>query len=206
MNIEREIKLELTEDDYLRMRDFLKKNYKTSFVYQHNEIFNLFNITKGVIPWALRIRKETEDDIVNYIISAKGSARKKTEYASRIEIEEVLNDSNSILNKNVLFRVFLSKHGIISEKEKMEYFVKTAGKFLNERLIACTNEKGIKEIDLDKTIFPDNQIDFELEIEFSESKYYIEIDKFLKKIFKELDIIYKVQSRSKRARLMDHLK
>lgn len=206
MNIEREIKLELTEEDYIRMGDFLKKEFNTSFVYQHNEIFNLFHISKGVIPWALRIRKETGDDIMRYIVSAKGSAQKGVEFASRIEIEEILNNSDSISNNNVIFRSFLSKHGIISVEEKMEYFVKSAGKFTNERLIAFTNKHGIKEIDLDKTIFPDEHIDYELEIEFYESDFYIEIDGFLKEILEKLDIRHKVQSRSKRARLMDHLK
>ena len=205
MKTERELKLSLEKISFNVLNRYLSKKFKCETIQQFNKYYDLYHISSGAQPWYLRLRKENLKDTVRWIFTAKGSSLKKNLYHGRIEIEQELIKKPTFDHIDAFLRFLLVKNEIIISSEIQAYYTKYIGWTNNERIIIKNPIREIDELALDRTSFPDNTIDHELELEFSKDAYFESIENWSKSVFTKLKIPYVKQTLGKRARLLQHL-
>ena len=198
-----EIKLDLqNEDNYLKLIDCFDAGGKS--VRQSNYFFDTGSNALLKLGWACRIR--IEDD-KRAFLTLKGS-RKKSEGgpAVRTEIEEkmdLIKAGESIehgFDISDLTDELRRIPEIAIEDEKL--FKKLSFENHRTSISYILADKSIN-LEVDRTIFPDGSIDYEVEIELAEMSTYKSILEGIRNLFEELSIPVIIQSKSKYRRALE---
>lgn len=192
---EHELKLILKEQDY---KQIISSYQKENVILQTNHYFDTlnFDLYKNNITLRARIEKEIIQLTLKLKIHSKDNITHSLEYNQEITsniLEELINIPGAFSSVfNLEIKNVLSNFGI--DPSDIIYI----GKIRNTRTILHGFDDLI--FHLDKTIFPENIIEFELEIENIENSNVV-LEK-LKRTFK-IDIIQ--NNTSKYNRFINHL-
>lgn len=195
MNQEIEIKLNLSSfTNYLKLIGFLGKIEQEE--YHKNVFFDTVDKSISKSGWALRVRAETNRGLVTIksIPTEKGLAVVRQEVESEIEKElalSIINSSYDVMSLNIIPVQFIKEKIGLTDLQKLVTFENTRQK----KVFRLGDDNYLFEID--KTEYNDGSVDYELELELKEKAPLETIENQLKKIFKSLDIPFKVQKESK---------
>ncbi|HOP05997.1 MAG TPA: CYTH domain-containing protein [candidate division Zixibacteria bacterium] len=202
MNKEIEIKLDLGAfTNYLKLLGFLGQIDKEE--RQLNAFFDTEDRQLAKSGWALRARAENDRGLVTIksIAVEEGDAFIRQEIEAEIsrgEVLDILALQRDVMAMNVIPVQYL--------KEKVgELDVMILVKFENVR-----QRKSFKIgdynyiLEIDKTEFSDGSVDYELEVELTDTNRLETVVDSLRKIFESLGIPYLRQTESKFARALKH--
>jgi len=201
-NNEIEIKLDLqNESNYRRLLDHFPE--KTGGIRQENHFFDTSDGKLGKSGWALRIR--LADNVAE--LTAKGpSASHDRRIAIREEISQIIppQQLRKFLNEGfglseISGEIPAALSGMVSNEN-----LKSVVKFVNFRIDAPYSDGDqVFNLEIDRTVFPDSSIDYELELELDSAAEFESSMSFLFNLLRSLAIPIRHQEKSKyeRARL-----
>ncbi len=195
-----EIKLDLGSfTNYLKLIGFL--GHIEDEVRQINAFFDSDDRKLANAGWALRVRAESRRGLV----TIKSIATNKSIATIRQEVETQINrqDAMSLIN--------LQADVMELPVMPVEYLRQEVGKIKVNRLVQFENVRQRKlfkiddqnyMLDIDKTEFNDGSVEYELELELSDTSKIETIEANLRKLFLTLDIPFIRQTESKLARAL----
>jgi uncharacterized protein YjbK len=178
---------------------------KSKDVKQENYFFDTEDWCLSSKDWALRIRIQDGD----IELAAKGPTVKSPEGTmNRLELKKMISSDEAYLYiKNGFPLSVLDRNWreIIPDFSKYG-FLPSKLHFVNYRTGAELYESGYQyHIEIDKTILPDNSVDYELELELGDETQYDLAIKALKNLFGLLNIPMIFQRESKYGRAIKKL-
>ncbi|MEA1980905.1 MAG: CYTH domain-containing protein [candidate division Zixibacteria bacterium] len=200
MTQEIEIKLDLGSfTNYLKLIGFL--GHIEDETRQINAFFDSNNRKLANAGWALRVRAESRRGLV----TIKSIATNKSIATIRQEVETQINRQDAI--------ALINLQADVMELPAMpvEYLRQEVGKIKVERLVQFENVRQRKlfkindqnyMLEIDKTEFNDGSVEYELELELSDTSKIETIEANLRKLFLTLDIPFIRQTESKFARAL----
>ena len=200
MTQEIEIKLDLGSfTNYLKLIGFL--GHIEDEVRQINAFFDSDDRKLANAGWALRVRAESRRGLV----TIKSIATNKNIATIRQEVEAQINRQEAM--------ALINLQTDIMELPVMpvEYLRQEVGKIKVNRLVQFENVRQRKlfkiddqnyMLEIDKTEFNDGSVEYELELELSDTSKIETIEASLRKLFLTLDIPFIRQTESKLARAL----
>ncbi len=200
LNREIEIKLDLGSfTNYLKLIGYLGHIEDES--RQINSFFDTEDRKLASKGWALRVRAENKRGL----ITIKSIGTQPGIAAMRQEIETQIGRNEAL--------ALINMQGNVMDLEVMpiEYLIEKVGKQKVTRLVQFENirQRKLFKIDdqnymleIDKTEFNDGSVDYELELEMSDTSKMDTIEASIRKLFLSLDIPFLPQVESKFARAL----
>ncbi|KSU60363.1 hypothetical protein AS034_16100 [[Bacillus] enclensis] len=200
---EREIKLLLSEDSYVKV---LNRFDKAKQINQINYYFDTPGYRLSKTGSTLRVREYNGKYTLTLKIRNSIDQNQKV-LSDELSVSLTPSEASDLLNKKKDLATYF---GGSNNEEIKEFLASTQvsetlnraiyiGKLSNQRIQVTTDNNRL--IDLDKTTFPDNHVEYELEIENLSEKDEIECVA----IINELNIEYKVSTESKYSRFIKAL-
>ena len=199
---EQEIKIDLQSESYYRK---LLESFGpgSDEIRQDNHFFDTADRALARSGWALRIRIEAD----KAIMTLKGKAAKsnllhltdRPEYSAVIPLSVAQKYITDGLEAAILpdkFTPVLSNIPLVSTMFRRLHFVN-----FRRRAIYKTSDICL-ELEIDRTIFADNSVDYELEIELAGEESYPAAIEAIAALLKERGIPLKFQPEGKLARAM----
>ncbi|MEW5924750.1 MAG: CYTH domain-containing protein [Candidatus Zixiibacteriota bacterium] len=200
-NLEMEIKLDLVnERNFARLAEYLPE--PRSIKHQTNYFFDTDNWDLSRAGWALRLRKTAN----SATITVKGKALKDYNLLTvrpEIEVPISIEQADEFL-ENGLRPMQLPKD-ITAPLSGLKPNVRMGMKlqFTTDRYVIDYADNEFEfSIDLDRTVYMDGSVDFELEVELDDNTRFDRILNIIKGIFAALEVPLIFQTRSKFARAM----
>ena len=200
MTQEIEIKLDLGSfTNYLKLIGFL--GHIEDEVRQINAFFDSDDRKLANAGWALRVRAESRRGLV----TIKSIATNKNIATIRQEVETQINRQEAMALINLQTDV------MELPVMPIEYLRQEVGKIKVNRLVQFENVRQRKlfkiddqnyMLEIDKTEFNDGSVEYELELELSDTSKIETIEAGLRKLFLTLDIPFIRQTESKLARAL----
>jgi len=198
-----EIKLDLqNEENYLKLIDFFDAGGNS--VRQSNYFFDTRDNALSSLGWACRIR--IEDDRRAFMTLKGPREKSSVGPAVRTEIEEKMD----------LMRAGESiEHGMdisdLTDGLKQIPEAAIEDEKLSKKLSFENHRTSISyaladrsiNLEMDRTVFSDGSIDYEVEIELAEMSTYESILEGIRNLFEELSIPVVIQSKSKYRRALE---
>ncbi len=201
IHTEIEIKLALPSFcDYLKLIGFIGK--ADSVINQRNIFFDTETLEVSKLGYALRLRIESDRGI----LTLKTTTVQKGKAAVRDEIEETLSleKAADISQTNNLLSLDIPPIRFLLAQSKNLKDIKPILQFANERIkkeILLNNRAYIFEID--KTMYADSSVDYELEIELSNIDEIDYAVTDIQHLFKSLGIDFLAMKKSKFERALE---
>jgi uncharacterized protein YjbK len=200
---EREIKLLLSEDSYVKV---LNRFNKAKQINQINYYFDTPGYRLSKTGSTLRIREHNGKYTLTLKIRNSIDQNQKV-LSEELSVSLTPTEASDLLNKKKNLASYFggSCNGEITEFLASALVLETLnraiyiGKLANQRIQLTMDNNRL--IDLDKTTFPDSHVDYELEIENLSEKDEIEC----LAVINNLNIEYKVSTESKYSRFIKTL-
>jgi len=196
-----EIKLDLVnEHNFDRLLDRLGE--PAEIREQTNYFLDSDNWDLSQSGWALRLRSYGE----TVVMTAKGVAAENIDGLTvRPEIEETISvdELKRFLSAGTLLRNLPPKINAIFENIEPDLRLTKKLSFTTIRHIIEHRDGNIGfRFELDKTIYPDGGVDYELEVEIANRAMFPPVEEIIRRLLDELAIPWKLQKESKFGRAL----
>lgn len=197
--VERELKLDLgSEGAFRRLLEALE--WRGHPVMQVNTFFDTREADLRRNRFALRIRRENG----GYLLTLKGRRRDCGELVERLEVECRMEEADARAALSGIRPLAAMDYPPLRHLARefrgppLRFDLRPICTFTNERHpVTIEGGAGALLLEIDRTAFGKNRVDFELEAEFPDSERYPEQRKFLRNLFRDLSLPWIVSEKSK---------
>jgi inorganic triphosphatase YgiF len=199
-----EIKLDLGSfTNYLKLFGYIGET--DGEIRQQNAFFDTEDGRLAADGWALRVRAESTRGLV----TAKGSSEQVGAAHIRDEIEDEISRGQALecltLRCDVM-SLEISPIAFLKDRFGADLQVAELAKFDNYRQRkSMTIGEMTLTLEVDRTMFTDGSVDYELEVELADANDVETVTENLRRLFDSLDMPFDHQSQSKFARAMGRL-